>query len=71
MNRKDILYKLHSYTPTKEETKFKKDMLNFIQENENCFERHLPKGHVTASSWLLNRDQGKALLMHQQCRFAD
>lgn len=39
-------------------------MLEFIEKHENCFERDLACGHITASAWLLNRDCSEALLMH-------
>jgi 8-oxo-dGTP pyrophosphatase MutT (NUDIX family) len=39
-------------------------MLEFIQENPSCFERTSEKGHITASSWLLNSTGNKALLLH-------
>ncbi len=39
-------------------------MLAFVEVHEDCFERSLEIGHVTASCWLLNRDGSKALLLH-------
>jgi 8-oxo-dGTP pyrophosphatase MutT (NUDIX family) len=39
-------------------------MLSFIDQNINCFERSLEIGHITASSWLLNKDGSHALLLH-------
>lgn len=65
MKRKKLLDLLHDYYPFyEEEKKFKQQMLEFIQKYENCFERSLEVGHITASVWLLNKDQTKALLMH-------
>lgn len=65
MLRKDLLNKLHAYTPTApEEVTYKKDITTFVLTNQNCFERTLQEGHITASSWLLNKDNSKALLMH-------
>jgi len=56
---------LEYYNPAaKEETSFKQEILAFINKYENCFERTLEIGHVTASAWLLNQDKTKALLMH-------
>ena len=55
---------LESYLPSsKEEKDYKERMLDFILENENCFERSLDKGHITASAWLVNSDESHALLM--------
>ena len=47
-----------------EENVFKKKMIVFINKHDNCFERFLKIGHITASAWILNKDQTKALLMH-------
>lgn len=65
MKRKSVIELLTAYMPhASEEQQYKIDMLNFIQKYENCFERSLEIGHITASAWLLNRDQTHALLMH-------
>jgi 8-oxo-dGTP pyrophosphatase MutT (NUDIX family) len=56
---------LHNYLPTASaELQFKADMLAFIQQYPNCFERTLEIGHITASAWILNKDKSAALLMH-------
>jgi len=56
---------LQAYAPLDvQEQQFKKGMLDFIQAQPECFERSLAMGHITASSWLLNRDGSKFLLMH-------
>lgn len=52
------------FSPHKEELEFKEKMLSFINQYENCFERSLEIGHITASCWLVNKDNTKALLMH-------
>src|SRR3984957_6245094 len=65
MNRNILLSKLHHYFPESEiEQKFKAQIISFIESHENCFERSLEIGHITASAWLLNKDNSKALLMH-------
>lgn len=65
MKRQLLLQKLSSYNPIAlEEQSFKKQIINFIEQYENCFERPLAPGHITGSAWLLNKDQTKALLMH-------
>lgn len=67
MNRIEVLKLLQNYNPFDlEEVKFKQDLLLFINKYENCFERSLEIGHITASAWLLNKDQSKALLMHHR-----
>lgn len=47
-----------------EEIDFKERMLTFIRQHPDCFERSLTIGHVTASAWLVNHDNSRALLMH-------
>ena len=65
MHRKKLTVLLNRYLPSDSaEIAFKNEMLSFIGLHRDCFERSLEIGHVTASSWLLNRDQTKALLMH-------
>ncbi len=64
MNRYDVVKKLQLYVPTVQEYAFKEEMIAFINTYEDCFERSLEIGHITAASWLLNKDQSKALLTH-------
>lgn len=65
MHRSILLKMLENYHPTDHvEQSFKKQMVEFIVNNTDCFERSLSIGHITASSWLLNKDHSKALLMH-------
>lgn len=47
-----------------EEALYRKEMLAFLEENENSFERSCLKGHFTASAWILNPNESAALLMH-------
>lgn len=56
---------LNKYNPTcREEVEFKKQIISFIENNVDCFERSLQIGHITASCWLLSKDKQSALLMH-------
>ena len=59
-----ILEKLNKYRPTPSEEKFKQDIIAFIKEHPDCFERSLKIGHVTASAWIINKEGTHALLMH-------
>lgn len=63
-HRKSVLDLLDAYTPSPEEVFAKEKMIAFIKMHENCFERSLKEGHITASAWLLRQDGKKALLMH-------
>ena len=64
MNFPSLTTLLHRYTPTPEEADYKKHMLTFIEQHKNCFKRSLETGHITASAFLLNQNENKALLMH-------
>ncbi|HNP18738.1 MAG TPA: NUDIX hydrolase [Fulvivirga sp.] len=65
MHRKELIDKLKNYSPESEiEKRFRASFLTFINENTDCFERSLAKGHITGSSWILNESGDKALLTH-------
>jgi len=65
LKRSNLIELLNKYNPLfHEEIVAKKHMLSFIEQNVNCFERSLEIGHITASSWLLNKNGSSALLMH-------
>ncbi|MGC2310840.1 MAG: NUDIX hydrolase [Candidatus Babeliaceae bacterium] len=64
MDRHTLIHLLQQYIPTNEELLFQKEIISFIHKHENCFDRSLEIGHITASAWLLNKDHSKALLMH-------
>jgi 8-oxo-dGTP pyrophosphatase MutT (NUDIX family) len=66
MKRNQLIKLLEEYIPSQEEIIYKHDMLSFIKENENCFDRELEIGHITGSAWLLNKAGDKALLMHHK-----
>lgn len=67
MNRQTLVEMLENYKPESfEEIAFKETMISFIEEHQNCFERSLEIGHITASAWLLNQDGSRALLMHHR-----
>ena len=65
MHRENLLELLEEYQPTyAKEKKFKQQIIAFIKTNEDCFERSLDIGHITASAWLLDKSGDNALLMH-------
>ncbi|MEX0849480.1 MAG: NUDIX hydrolase [Candidatus Dependentiae bacterium] len=65
MHRKALLNALELYQPiTDTDKKAKQAIQEFVKNNEDCFERSLSIGHITASSWLLNKDGTKVLLMY-------
>src|ERR1700733_5181088 len=49
------------------EQEYKKTILQFLNEYpHNAFERSLDVGHITASCWLVNKDNTHALLTHHK-----
>lgn len=63
--RSSLLTLLDQYKPFDlDEIRFKNDMIAFVQEHEDCFERTLVQGHVTASAWIISKEGDSALLMH-------
>jgi len=65
MHRQSLIKMLNAYHPVAQtEQLFKKDLLEFISQHNDCFERSLEIGHITASAWILNKSHTHALLMH-------
>ena len=64
MSREKLCALLEAYPPTPEEENFKREILSFVRDHPNCFERSLSFFHMSASACLLNRDETKALLLH-------
>ncbi|MGN6177689.1 MAG: NUDIX hydrolase [Mucilaginibacter sp.] len=65
MLRQPLLHLLRSYLikfPTESSTV--NQFISFVEENPNCFDRSLLKGHVTASAWVINPDGAAVLLIH-------
>lgn len=64
MKRTKLLDLLKNYIPSQEEQFFKEQIIAFAHNYENCFERSLEIGHITASCWLLNKNCSHALLTY-------
>jgi 8-oxo-dGTP pyrophosphatase MutT (NUDIX family) len=65
MKRTALINLLSAYNPLDAEEKISKNrMLAFVAAYPDCFERSLAIGHVTASAWIINQDNSRALLMH-------
>jgi len=43
-----------------------KRTLGFVKAHENCFDRNLAHGHVTASAWVVNPARTHALMLHHR-----
>lgn len=68
MDKRDLLLTaLRSYkTDFESEKAFIQEMIDFIEQNPNCFERTNLKGHVNGSAWVLSPDERKVLLTHHK-----
>ncbi len=65
MHRNTLLSLLLKYHPTDpNEINYKKQMIHFINEHLDCFERTLLIGHITGSALILNKEHTHALLLH-------
>lgn len=65
MHRNKLLTLLKAYNPAApEEIQFKKEMITFINEHPDCFERTLEIGHITGSAFILDKEGTHALLLH-------
>jgi 8-oxo-dGTP pyrophosphatase MutT (NUDIX family) len=63
--RHNVLAKLERYNTTDTvEKQMLDETISFIKENEDCFERSLLFGHLTGSSWIVNREMSHTLLIH-------
>ncbi len=66
-NRNLLLTALKNYqTNFETEKAFIPEIINFIKENPNCFERTNLSGHITGSAWVLSPDEKKVLLTHHK-----
>lgn len=58
---------LKNYKPTnKKEEEHQNTILKFLNEKDNNFDRGNLEGHITGSSWLVNRNKTKTLLTHHR-----
>ena len=67
MYRKPLFELLENYEPVfLEEKLYKRNMLDFLRANEDCFERSLRIGHFTGSAWIIDYDNSNFLLTHHK-----
>jgi len=60
MNRNDFILELNKYKAYNfQELKDKYRILKFLKENDNAYLRDNEKMHMTASSWIINKDKTK------------
>ncbi|RCW58684.1 NUDIX hydrolase [Halanaerobium sp. ST460_2HS_T2] len=62
-----ILEEIRKYKPNSQaEKKYKRQIINFLANNEDDYLRTNSKGHLTASAWIVNHQGDKVLLHHHQ-----
>ena len=67
MHRNPLLQRLANHKPfNHEETQFKQQMIEFINQNPDCFERSLLTGHITGSAWIVDKTRQFTLLTHHR-----
>ena len=67
MQRNLLLQLLENHQPsTQEETLFKEQMIEFVEQNPDCFERSLLTGHITGSAWIVDKSRQFTLLTHHR-----
>jgi len=66
MNRASLLKSLKKYTTTYEQEFSFVGRFQDLLLVDNCFERSLTTGHLTASAWVLNTGLNKVLLLHHK-----
>lgn len=67
MHRNPLLQLLKNHQPsTTEEIQFKQQMIEFVEQNSDCFERSLLIGHVTGSAWIVDKSRQFTLLTHHR-----
>jgi len=67
MHRQFLTHKLAQYTASDPHEKtMLNDIIRFVDEHANCFERSLSIGHITGSAWIVDQQRTHALLTHHR-----
>ncbi|MGV6857826.1 MAG: NUDIX hydrolase [bacterium] len=67
MHRQELLSLLRRYrSPFNTEAGYVSRSLHFVEQHEDCFDRHLWEGHITGSAWVVNPSRDKVLLLHHR-----
>ena len=67
MNKQPILELLREYqTPFSDELEFQKRMIEFLEQNDNFALRSNLDGQLTGSTWIVNKERTKVLLVHHK-----
>ena len=67
MSRENLIQELIHYKSFDSvEEDFRQRFLKLLQNEADCFYRHLAHGHITGSALVMNPDASKVLLMHHR-----
>lgn len=67
MNRKALLSALAEHSPVDAtEAEHLTRIIDFVRQHENCCDRALSVGHITASCWIIDETGEHALLTHHR-----
>ncbi len=67
MHRKELLQHLkHHRTHFNDEAAYLARAIDFVENHEDCFERHHWHGHVTGSTWVVNPSRDHVLMLHHR-----
>ncbi len=67
MHRQILQDKLSQHSPIDEtEALMLLDILEFVAQHKNCFDRTLSIGHITGSAWIVDQERSHALLTHHR-----
>lgn len=67
MDKQELIELLINYsTPYKEEDEYKKQMLEFLNNNEVFLGKGNKEGHITGSSWIVSTDRKQVLLTYHR-----
>lgn len=65
--RRHILAAIDEYLQANpQEKSIGQRLIQFINDDDNCFQRSNPHGHITASAWIIDPRSDKILLVHHR-----
>ena len=67
MHRQFLLEKLNQHHAVNDDEKqMLNDIIEFVNQHDDCFERSQLKGHITGSAWIIDDSRSHALLTHHR-----
>ena len=67
MHRRFLQLKLEHYSAhDTDEARMLEQIMRFVDEYPDCFERNLKLGHITGSAWIIDHDRSHVLLTHHR-----